>query len=409
MRHPARRRYLGEMAVLAAIGGAGETDESPRLHDAILAVGLVVAAQLDLRFNLDNSTHYGSDFATTVVVAIATLSLAWRRRWPFATLCVVAGAIAGPELFGTLTFTLWGHFVPLLVAAYTATRWCSGRLAAISAVIVGAAIAVVLLRVPATGTAGNIPFAVVPAAALMIAGRVLQHRHARAEELAERARRLETDHEAEVVAALAAERNRIARELHDVVAHCVSVMVVQAGVSEAMLDHSSERAREPLRAVQETGRQAIAELTRMLGLLRGGSGDSSYRLAPQPGVAQLPELVERLTASGLDVRLASAGDVRTLPPGVDLTVFRITQEALTNTLKHAGPGARAVVELRYLPCAVEIEITDNGSGTDVASDAGHGLIGMAERVSVFGGSFEAGARQGSDGFRVLVSLPAECR
>ena len=199
------------MVGVTAVGGL-DVDESPRLPDAVLAVALAAAAQLDLRYNLDNSTHYGPTFATAVVVATVTLSLAWRRRWPFATLCVVAAAIAGPELFGTLTFTLWGHFVPLLVAAYTAARWCDRRLAAVAAAVVGAAIAVVLLRVPATGTAGNIPFALVPAAVLMGAGRALRRRHARSTELAARAHRLETQHEAEVAAALAAERSRIARE-----------------------------------------------------------------------------------------------------------------------------------------------------------------------------------------------------
>lgn len=394
------------MAALAAIGGVGETDATAPLADIVLAVALAAAASLDLRYNLDNSTRYGSAFATAVVVAIATLGLTWRRRWPFATLCVVVGAIGGPELFGTLTFTIWGHFVPLLIAAYTAARWCDGRLAAVAAVLVGATIVVVLLRVPAARSAGNIPFAVVPAAALMITGRVLRHRAARAREIADRARHLEAHHEAEVAAALAAERIRLARELHDVVAHCVSVMVVQAGVSEALLEHSPERAREPLEAVQKTGQEAIAELARMLGLLRDGAPDSPDPLAPQPGTAQLPELVERLTASGLDVQLASLGDVRPLPPGVDLTVFRITQEALTNTLKHAGTGAKARVEVRYSPRTVEIEVTDTGTGSAAPRGQGHGLIGMAERVSVFGGSLHAGARP-EGGFRVLVELPVE--
>ena len=404
----AGRSYGRAVAAVAAMADRDELDDAPRLPDAALALALAVAAAVDLRFNLDNSTHYGSHFATAVVVAIATLSLAWRRRWPFGTLCVVAGAIAGPELFGTVTFTLWGHFVPLLVAAYTAARWCSDKTALVSAVVVGAAITVVMVRVPAVGSAGNIPFAVVPAAALMIAGRVLQRRDTRARELADRAHRIETDHEADVAAALAAERSRIARELHDVVAHCVSVMVVQAGVSEALLESSPGRAKEPLQAVQETGRQAIAEMTRMLGVLRGGPGDATYRLTPQPGVAQLPELVERLSASGLRVHLASVGDVQPLPPGLDLTVFRIAQEALTNTLKHAGAGTEAHVELRYRPRGVEIEVTDNGTATVAPAVGGHGLIGMAERVSIFGGSIQAGV--GPDGgFRVLVALPAEPR
>jgi signal transduction histidine kinase len=183
-------------------------------------------------------------------------------------------------------------------------------------------------------------------------------------------------------------------------------MVVQAGVSEAYLDGSPERAREPLQAVQETGRHAIEELTRMLGLLRAGTSGASDRLTPQPGVARLPELLERLSASGLRVERDTAGAVRPLPPGVDLTVFRIVQEALTNTLKHAGPGATARVVLRYLPGAVQVEVTDDGVGRAASTGVGHGLVGMGERVSVFGGCLEAGPRP-EGGFRVFVSLPAE--
>ena len=147
----------------------------------------------------------------------------------------------------------------------------------------------------------------------------------------------------------------------------------------------------------------------MLGVLRSEQGESPYQLAPQPGAAQLPELAERLRSSGLEVHLTSSGDVRPLPPGVDLTVFRIVQEALTNTLKYAGTRSHADVELRYLYDAVEVLVTDDGTAT--AADrggAGHGLIGMAERVSVFGGSIDVGPR-GEGGFCVCVSLPVESR
>jgi signal transduction histidine kinase len=272
---------------------------------------------------------------------------------------------------------------------------------------VGATITIVLLRVPASGSAGNIPFAVVPAAGLMLSGRVLRRRQERVRELTDRAHRLEAQHEAEVAAALAEERTRIARELHDVVAHCVTVMVVQAGVAEALLPQDPTRAQEPLREVQSTGQQAITELTRLLGLLRGAA-DPPVDLDPQPGVAQLPELVERLQASGLDVRLTTEGEVRPLPPGLDLTVFRVVQEALTNTLKHAGAGTRARVDLRYRPQALVVEVTDDGREAAPTGAGGHGLIGMAERVSVFGGELTAGRRP-DGGFRVLAELPWEDR
>ena len=403
------------MATLTAHPRAAGVADSPRVQDALLALVLTIAAQLDLRFDLDNSTRYGPSFATAVIVATATVVLAWRRQWPFGTLCVVCAAIAVPQLLlGPLTFTLWGHFAPLLVAAYTVARWCDDRLTLIGAAMVAVTIATVMIRVPAAGAGGNIPFAIVPTVVVMATGRVLNRRHQRNVELAARADRLEAEREAELAAALADERGRIARELHDVVAHCVSVMVVQAGASEAQLTSSPaspDAAVESLREVQRTGQDAITELTRVLGLLRGeggASGDPAYDLLPQPGAAQLPDLVDRLAASGLDVTFGSVGDARPLPPGVDLTVFRIAQEALTNTLKHAGDGAKVCVELRYLPTGIELEVTDAGNLAPRPGRRGHGLIGMAERVSLFGGSLETGPRPGG-GFRVLAALPVEYR
>ncbi|MBV9832656.1 MAG: hypothetical protein JOZ82_13775, partial [Marmoricola sp.] len=355
------------------------------------------------------STPYGPSFASAVIVAAATVVLAWRRQWPFGTLCVVCAVIAVPQLLaGPLTFTLWGHFAPLLVAAYSAARWCDDRLTLVGAAMVTVTVAVVLLEVPDARSGGNIPFAIVPAAVVMGTGRVLRRRHERTAELAARADRLEAAREAEVAAALADERGRIARELHDVVAHCVSVMVVQAGASEALLASSPDEAVASLRQVQRTGQDAITELTRVLGLLRGDPGHASYDLLPQPGAAQLPELVDRLAASGLAVTFTSVGEARPLPPGVDLTVFRIAQEALTNTLKHAGAGARARVELRYLPAGIELEVTDDGARARRPDRRGHGLIGMGERVSLFGGSLETGPRP-EGGFRVLAALPVEYR
>ncbi len=382
----------------------------PRLADAALAICLAVFAQLDLRFNLDNSTHYGSDFATAAVAAIATLALAWCRRRPLATLCVVVAATAVPELFTRLTVTLWGHFVPLLIAVYAVARWCESRRATgLGAVFALAAIVVLMLRVPSVGTAANVPFTFVPITAAFVAGRVLGHRQDRHRQLAAHAARLETSRAEQIAAALADERARIARELHDIVAHCVSVMVVQAGASEDLLDRSPDRAREPLRAVQETGRQAVAELGRMLGLLRDGGparlDPGPLDLAPQPGTAQLPELGDRMSALGLPVQLTVSGDPRPLPPGVELTAYRVVQEALTNTLKHGGPGVKAHVEVRYLPSRLDVEITDDGRAGSTAG-SGHGLIGMTERASIYGGTIEAGVRA-EGGFRVHLALPLD--
>jgi signal transduction histidine kinase len=259
---------------------------------------------------------------------------------------------------------------------------------------------VVMLRNPMIGTAANVPFSFVPFAGAVVAGRVLRRRHCSHVEASARARRLESERDEAIRAAIAQERNRIARELHDIVAHCVSVMVVQAGAAEDLLDRNPPLARPPLRLVQETGRQAVGELGRMLGLLRGERAELA--LEPQPGTAQLADLVEHMGDSGLPVALQVEGPARPLPPGVDLAVYRIAQEALTNTLKHAGP-ARALVVLRYDDHAVALDVLDDGRSAG-AHGTGHGLIGMRERVSIYGGSLQAGQRP-EGGFAVRAVLP----
>jgi signal transduction histidine kinase len=210
-------------------------------------------------------------------------------------------------------------------------------------------------------------------------------------------RRLERDR----LSAVAQERARIARELHDVIAHSVSVMIVQAGAGEEMLKADPARALEPLRSVQETGRQALVEMSRLLGLLRDDRRELG--LAPQPGMRDLRDLAAQVREAGLQVDLRIEGDPRSLPLGVDLSAYRVVQEALTNALKYAR-GARAEVRVRYAPDALELEIVDDGAGTANGHVGGHGLIGMRERVSVFGGEFEAGPRDGG-GFSVRASLP----
>ncbi|MBD0328689.1 MAG: sensor histidine kinase [Thermoleophilia bacterium] len=229
-------------------------------------------------------------------------------------------------------------------------------------------------------------------------GRAVGERGRRADELELRAERLQRRHES----AVAEERARIARELHDVIAHSVSVMTVQAGAARVLLDETPERAREPLLAVEETGRQALAEMRRLLGILRGDEEPAA--LVPQPGVAELGSLVEHVRRAGLPVQLVVAGEAQPLPPGVDLAAYRVVQEALTNALKHAGP-ARAEVALRYLPGALEVVVTNDGR---VAANgrAGHGLVGMRERVALYGGELEAGPR-GENGYAVRATLPLD--
>ena len=222
--------------------------------------------------------------------------------------------------------------------------------------------------------------------------------------MTERAERLERDREQQEAAALARERARIARELHDVIAHSVSVMVIQAGAAEQLLTSNPPQARESLQSVQELGRSTVDELRRMLGILREDRHE--VQLQPQPGMAGLPGLIRQLREAGLPVELRVEGDEVALPPGIDLSAFRIVQEALTNTLKHAQP-ARACVVVRYSTGVLNLEIVDDGAPRTHGGDRhGHGLVGMRERTALYGGVFVAGPRPGG-GYAVHARIPFE--
>jgi signal transduction histidine kinase len=232
-----------------------------------------------------------------------------------------------------------------------------------------------------------------------LVGRALHGRTREAAELGERAARLEREHEL----AVAEERGRIARELHDVIAHSLSVIVVQAGAGERVVDADPSRAGDAFRSIQQVGRQALVEMSRLVGVLR--EGGEEVGLEPQPGLDRLEDLVEHTRQAGVPVELTVEGDARTLPAGLDLSAYRIVQEALTNARKHAQ-GARVAVAVRYTDSAVELEIVDDGSHVNGAVGGGHGLIGMRERAAVFGGTFEAGPRR-DGGFAVRITLPLE--
>jgi signal transduction histidine kinase len=249
---------------------------------------------------------------------------------------------------------------------------------------------------------GSIVFAG-PALIAWAIGDSMRNRRAYYAALEDRAARLERERDAQAQIAAAAERARIARELHDVIAHNVSVMVVQADGASYALDRSPERARQALAAISSTGRQALDEMRHMLGVLR--SADERSGVAPIPGVGQLDELLDQTRASGLAVSFTVQGVPGPLPSGVALAAYRTVQESLTNVRKHGGPAAQAQVILRYCDDALMLTITDDGRGAAAVTDgAGHGLIGMRERVAVYGGSLEAGPRPGG-GYQVTARLP----
>jgi signal transduction histidine kinase len=236
-------------------------------------------------------------------------------------------------------------------------------------------------------------------------GVALGTRTAQARELRARVERERSRVESAAEEAAVEERTRITRELHDVVAHSVSVMVVQASGVRRLLQPEQEREREALLSVEQIGREALAEMRRMLGVMRSGE-EQPPSLAPQPGLKSLGHLIAQIEEAGLPVTLHVEGERAALPPGVDLSAYRIVQEGLTNALKHAR-GAHADVTVRYGAERLELEIADDGPGS-ANGDAmeGHGLVGMRERVALYGGTLEAGPREGG-GFVLRAQLPVE--
>jgi len=236
-----------------------------------------------------------------------------------------------------------------------------------------------------------------------VLGRALRRRRLATVELRDRAARLEQEREERARAAVAEERGRIARELHDVIAHSMSVIVVQAGAAEQVLEHDPARATEALRSIRRAGTDALEEMRRLLGILR--HEDEELTLAPQPSIARIDELLGQARAGGLPVELVVDGRPRQLAPGVELAAYRIVQEALTNSRKHAG-AAHAQVTVRYAPDALELDVVDDGRPSQPVEGTGHGLVGMRERAALYGGVLEAGARP-EGGFAVHARLPLD--
>jgi signal transduction histidine kinase len=236
-----------------------------------------------------------------------------------------------------------------------------------------------------------------------VLGDSMRYRRAYLTSLEDRAARLERERDAQAQIAVAAERARIARELHDVIAHNVSVMVVQADGASYALRSEPERAAQALTAIAHTGRQALAEMRRLLGILRSGKEEAG--LAPVPGLDQLRELLDQAREAGMSVSLTLEGTIRPLPEGAELAAYRVVQESLTNTRKHGGLAAAAAVTLRYEPDGLLLQVTDDGLGAAVAADGvGHGLTGMRERVEMYGGTIQAGPLPGG-GYQVTARLP----
>ena len=331
---------------------------------------------------------------TAPAALLWTLPLLLRRRFPLGAPAIVFVTLVAESFLAAAPVTeSWVNAIAVLAAF-----WVAGMHENLRAAVAGAAVGYIsMAAIVANESAGadSAPVFILAGVAWALA-RVLVERTQRTADLERRASRLEREHEA----AVAKERTRIARELHDVIAHSVSVMTVQAGAARLLLDDDPSRAREPLLSVEETGRQALADMRRLLGILRGS--DERADLAPQPSIATVDVLVDQVRSAGLPTELTIEGECKALPPGVDLTAYRIVQEALTNVLKHAG-AARARVSIRYGRDRLALEVTNDGRISE-NGQPGHGLVGMRERVTLYGGTFEAGpAPRG--GYAVRAELP----
>jgi signal transduction histidine kinase len=361
--------------------------------DALVVV-LALAAMVEAWIDSDGELRF-----LTMPFAVAwTLPLLLRRRFPLGAPIVVFLVLVAEALVTVDSVTDSQSNTLALLAAFGIV----GAHRNVRAGLAGAAIGYVSLAAIVyrqTVPAGAVVFMIIFAAATWAIGRAIGEWGRRATDLEAHADQLERAH----AEAVAGERARIARELHDVIAHSVSVMTVQAGAARLLLDEDHhERARESLLAVEETGRQALGEMRRLLGILRGDEHEE--RLAPQPGIADVDALVEQMRGAGLPVDVVVEGEPRELPPGVDLAAYRVVQEALTNTLKHAG-AARAEVSIRYGKTALELTITNDGHARRNGR-GGHGLVGMRERVVLYGGEFHAGPRSGG-GYAVRATLPLD--
>ncbi|MEU7803596.1 sensor histidine kinase [Micromonospora arborensis] len=377
-----------------------------------VAFDVAVSAAVAL-IGLAGAVNLAGGWAAVLVCAGMAVALLFRRAHPGAVTVAVAalGLVQVIAQWGPLPFD-----VAVLIALYSVVKYGEKLRDAVLAGV-AAAVGVVLAAVQTPGViiwwVTALWYALVTGAVWLVALNV-RTRRLYVLTLEERATTLEREREAESRAAVAEERTRIARELHDVVAHSMAVMIVQADGARFMLDRDPAQARTAVKVVADTGRAALEEMRRLVGVLRdaGPSGGDGLAVAADPehrrlALAELPDLLARFGDAGLHIRDTVTGEPPALPPGLELTVYRVVQEALTNALKHAGVGAVVEVALAYTAEAVVVRVRDDGRGRPLVSPApsgGHGLLGMRERVTVYDGSLTAGPRP-AGGWQVEVRLP----
>lgn len=367
--------------------------------DVALAAGLLVVKLVTLA----TAVQPGGGLVSYALAPFWTLPLAWRRRYPLAVAGVIAGVdvveVALTGFHNSIVFLAAFLIVPYSLATRAAT---AGRMVAGLAALIAAGGASQAAQ-PTPGSAGAWTSTIAGDAALIfvpfLVGLAQRQQRLRAETLEQLAFQLEHERDERARLAVAEERTRIARELHDEVAHAMSVIAVQADAAEGALSHDPALVERPLLAIRDTARVALADMRRVLGGLRG---EELAELAPDPGLARLSTLLEQTRAAGLEVELRTEGDPTPLPPALDVAAYRVLQEGLTNVRKHSA-ARRVEVVIRYRREAIDIEVNDDGDGAGPGGGTGSGLAGMRERVALLGGQFVAGPR--SVGFMLRVTLP----
>jgi signal transduction histidine kinase len=376
--------------------------------DVVLAAVVAVLSIADIAASsADETTDRPADALAYALVVIGSASLIWRRRAPVAMLAVVTAVLV------TIYVRDYGAFLSVLglPALYAVAAHEENRRRAWVAMI---GCSVVLLLAASTSVLdsdeGFNYFASVSMIAFLAgaiaAGVIIRNRERIFVDTERRAAAAEADRLAEAERAVAEERSRIAREMHDVVAHSMSVIAVQAAAGREIVHANPDKAAEVFERIEGVGRESLAELRRMLGVLRG-TDEQNASLKPQPGLADVATAVADSTASGVLTELVIDGQQRPLPPGIELAAYRIVQEGLTNVRKHAGRSATATVRISYRPRELAVDVTDDGRGaaTSLANaGSGQGLIGMRERVEIYGGEITSGPRPGG-GFTVHAVLP----
>jgi signal transduction histidine kinase len=367
-----------------------------QLVDALVAAAFCAVGLFEVLVRpLAEDVVEGPVALNVAAVLLGTLPLAVRRHAPLGVSLVMYGVLAGRALVAE-PLEIYATFLALLVATYTVASYAPLRDALLSAAVSVLAIAVAVVQGSGTAAAPDPLASLVLFGTVWLVGRVVGVRN-------ERASALLHARDVHAAEAVAAERARIAREMHDVVSHSLAAIVMQSGGARNVLDSDPERAKDSLAAIERSARQGLEEMRRLLGLL--GDEDEGER-GPQPGLARLDDLVGDVRATGLRVDCRVDGEPRDLPPAVDVSAYRVLQEALTNVMKHARAHT-VQVDVRYLPDGLELEVTDDGpGGAPTSPDGGRGLVGMRERVRVLGGSVVAGPRDSAQGFRVLARLPA---